>query len=254
MYYLHKIAPFFVLPLGVTLILIIVGLITRRRTLVCAGAVLLWISATPAVSGWVFRAVEGHSERVAAHEAPPADAIVVLSIGRVTAPGRAAVSEWGDPDRFFGGVELFNAGKAPLLVFTGGTSPLAPTGPAEGEVLLQFAVSSGVPTERVVSTGRVMNTADEAAAVARLLSHKGPTRQRILLVTSAFHMDRARHLFERAGFVVYPFPVDFGVSAGEPFNLLRLVPSASALDRTQRAVREVYGRLYYKLLAMLSID
>jgi hypothetical protein len=28
--------------------------------------------------------------------------------------------EWGDPDRFFGGIALFKAGKAQKLVFTGG--------------------------------------------------------------------------------------------------------------------------------------
>jgi hypothetical protein len=59
----------------------------------------------------------------AAVDASEADAIVVLSEGRVVVPGKAAVSEWSDADRFFGGVELFRAGKSPLLVFTGGAAP-----------------------------------------------------------------------------------------------------------------------------------
>jgi hypothetical protein len=49
--------------------------------------------------------------------------VSVLSEGRLVAPGNAAVSEWKDADRFFGGVELFKAGKSPLLVFTGGAAP-----------------------------------------------------------------------------------------------------------------------------------
>jgi hypothetical protein len=51
---------------------------------------------------------------------PEADAIVILSGGRVPAPGDPPLSEWRDADRFFGGIDLYRAGRAPLLIFTGG--------------------------------------------------------------------------------------------------------------------------------------
>ena len=72
----------------------------------------------PLVSGSLMRAIEGRADRIPASDAPIADAIVVLSGYRIIAPGRAAISEWTDPDRFFCGVELFKAEKSPLLVFT----------------------------------------------------------------------------------------------------------------------------------------
>ena len=37
--------------------------------------------------------------------------------------GDSSCIEWGDPDRFFGGLALFKAGKAQKLVFTGGKMP-----------------------------------------------------------------------------------------------------------------------------------
>jgi hypothetical protein len=37
--------------------------------------------------------------------------------------GDSTYLEWGDPDRFFGGIALFKAGKAQKLVFTGGKMP-----------------------------------------------------------------------------------------------------------------------------------
>ncbi len=49
------------------------------------------------------------------------------------APGVAAMSEWNDGDRFWGGIALYQAGKAPLLVFTGGWSPGQPNAKPEGE-------------------------------------------------------------------------------------------------------------------------
>ena len=186
-----------------------------------------------------------------AADAFEADAIVVLSEGRVVAPGKAAVSEWNDADRFFGGVELFKAGKSPLLVFTGGAAPWEPNAAPEGDVLAGYAKGMGVPDGQIVKTPRVTNTAEEALAVATLLRGRlsGPTWRggppRVLLVTSAFHMPRARRLFERAGMSVIPFPVDFKVSAGRTVSVLDFLPTAAALQETELAMREGYGRLFY---------
>ena len=117
--YFLKILPVFLLPLGITLLLVLAGLLLRRRAIIWIGLAVLCLSSTPVVSHFMARSVEGWTERSQAIDAPRADAIVVLSSGRVVAPGAAAVSEWGDANRFYGGVELFQAGRAPLLIFTG---------------------------------------------------------------------------------------------------------------------------------------
>ena len=57
----------------------------------------------------------------------------------------------------------------------------------------------------------MVNTDEEAVAMLRLLErsqNKPASSPRILLVTSAFHMQPAQRLFERQGVVVEPFPVD----------------------------------------------
>ena len=250
MIYLHKILPIFFLPVGVTLVLVLAGLWSRRRVLIWTGVAVLWLASTPLLSALMVRAVEGWAERGQARDASEADAIIVLSGGRVVAPGKAAISEWGDADRYFGGMELLRAGKAPLLVFTGGWVPWEPEAAPEGEVLARYARAMGVPSDKVVTTGPVTNTAEEARAVATLLRGRRPgtadrgAPPRVLLVTSAFHMSRARRLFERAGLTVLPFPVDFQVSAGGGVTVMDLLPSASALRQTELAWREMYGRLF----------
>lgn len=209
---LRQILPLFVLPVGLMLLLVLAGLCFRRRGPIWAGLVLLWLSSTPLVSRTLTRASEGWAERVPAAEAGNADAIVVLSGGRTVAPGRAAVSEWRDPDRFFGGLELYRAGKAPLLVFTGGWVPGEPSPTLEGEILAGYARAMGVSADSVVTTGRVSNTAEEATEVAALLRGRRSTTPAagrspsVLLVTSAFDMLRARRLFERAGVDGHPLP------------------------------------------------
>lgn len=256
--YIHKILPVFLLPVGCTLILVVVGLLSRRRSFIWFGLALFWLNSTPLVSDYLVRPAESWAERRLAIEAPRVDAIVVLSGGRVVAPGVAAVSEWADANRFFGGIELFRANKAPLLIFTGGRVPWEPKVKPEGEILIEYAKDLGVPARNMLITGAVVNTAEEADAVAALLLERSfPDAGRrelphVLLVTSAIHMVRAQGLFERAGLKVTPFPVDFHVSDGSEFGVLDLLPSAGALSQTEQAWREVYGRAYYGIRDLMK--
>ena len=117
--------------------------------------------------------------------------------------GDSTYVEWGDPDRFFGRIALFKAGKAQKLVFTGGKMPWDKTKKTEGEVLKEYAISNGIPAEKIFVTKDVENTADEAVALKELIS---PSK-RIILVTSAYHMCRAQSLFEKQGFSVIPYKI-----------------------------------------------
>ncbi len=167
--YLHKILPVLALPTGLILLLLLAGLLLRRRGLIWTALVLFWVCSTPLASDFLARALENGAERIEATSMPTADAIVVLSEGRVVAPGAAAISEWTDGDRFWGGIALYQAGKAPMLVFTGGWSPWEPNAKPEGEVLISYAKALGVPSKAMRTTGLVVNTDEEAQAVTTLL-------------------------------------------------------------------------------------
>ena len=252
MIYLHKLLPVFLLPTGLTILLVATGLLLNRKKLIASGLIFLWICSTYAFSDQLMSWVESPFQRISASEVEPADAVVVLSGGRVVAPGPLAISEWTDADRFYGGVELFKAGKALWLVFTGGWAPWEPNAKPEGEVLKIYAEQLGVPHKQILISGVAQNTAEEAVAVKEVLNQKNGEQQKqmkILLVTSAFHMQRSKKLFERAGFEVEPFAVDFQVNAAREFSVLELLPKASALKKTETALLELYGRSYYALIA-----
>lgn len=248
MSFLHRFLPFLLQPLTISLVLVLF----RRRTSVWAAVLLLWVSSAPVVAGLLAQVAEGSAERVLAIEAPAADAIVVLSAGRTVAPGRAAISEWEDADRFFGGVELFLAGRAPLLVFTGARPNGPPGVPLEGDTLAVYANGFGVPKDRIATTGAVVNTQEEADRVSALLRGRLADPIRVLLVTSAFHMPRARRLFERAGLAIVPFPVDFQQVAGSSLGLMDFLPSATGLQKTHAMLHELYGRLFYRVAGLTT--
>lgn len=248
MIYVHKFLPMFVLPLGITFILFLAGAVLRRRFLCWCAMVVLWVTAMPVTGDFVMRAAEGWEVRRIAGEMPKADAIVVLSGGLILAPGNPPVSELQNVNRFLGGIELYRAGRAPLLVFTGGRVPWRPLAEPEGQIMIASAVDLGIPKEHMLTTDKVVNTAEEAAAVTALLESLVSVSEppRILLVTSAYHMRRSLLLFRRHNLEVIPFPVDFQVSHGKERTFLDYLPRAEGLRNTERAFREFYGYWYYR--------
>jgi len=253
MFLLSKLLPLLLLPLGVAIVLLVCGAVRGSRWPGISALAVLWIFATPLTAEVLWRWLERpHLRRtaVAVLQQVRPEAVVVLGTGRHPAPGPARASEWIDADRFFAGIEAFEQlqrqGDPARLIFTGGWWPTQPDLPPEGDVLRQRAIAIGVPAAAVQSTSRVRNTADEARVVAAML----PARSTVMLVTSAFHMPRARKLFERQGLTVLPFAVDFqasGAWAGHPLrDPLNYVPSVDGLWRSSRALREAIGRTIYR--------
>ena len=247
MIYLNKILPIIFLPIGLTMILVGAGLILRRKVLCWTGLVVLLLLSTGFVSGKLMRWVEGVEDRSVIQDVQTADAIVVLS-GMIEERKNASLGEWsGAVDRFEGGVDLIKAGKAPLLIFTGGWVPWIPNARPEAKILAQRAVRLGVPKDKILVTGKAQNTQEEATAVRQVGRNWWVTgsNPRIILVTSASHMRRAEMLFRKSGFEVTPFPVDFDSSDSGGITILSFVPTAQALARSEIAIREIIGFAYY---------
>jgi uncharacterized SAM-binding protein YcdF (DUF218 family) len=224
------------------IIVILIGLIKNKKKLIYIAIGVLYIISTPIFSNNFFKLVEGSEYRKPISAIDSADAIVVLSgMLEINEVGDSTYVEWGDPDRFFGGIALIKAGKAQKLVFTGGKMPWDKAKKTEGEVLKQYAISNGISTEKILVTKDVENTADEAVAVKELIS---PIK-RIILVTSAFHMYRAKRLFENTGFIVYPYKVDYKADRNNKNTIMDFLPSANNLELTETSIREILGRIFY---------
>jgi uncharacterized SAM-binding protein YcdF (DUF218 family) len=251
MIYLHKILPLLLMPIMVVILLIVIGLYKKRNSFIYLAIALLYTLSTPIFSDAFFKLVEGDQSRKSIASIEQADAIVVLSgMLEINEVGDSTYIEWGDPDRFFGGIALFKAVKAKKLVFTGGKMPWDNAKKTEGEVLKEYAISNGIPSEKIFVTKEVENTADESVAVKELIS---PSK-RIILVTSAYHMYRARRLFEKQGLIVIPYRVDFKSLTTDSLTFMDYLPNAESLAKTELGLRELMGRLFYWLKLMINED
>jgi uncharacterized SAM-binding protein YcdF (DUF218 family) len=224
------------------IILILIGLIKNKKKLIYIAIGVLYIISTPIFSNNFFKLVEGSEYRKPISAIDSADAIVVLGgILEINEVGDTTYIEWGDPDRFFGGIALFKAGKAQKLVFTGGKMPWDKAKKTEGEVLKEYAISNGIPYEKIYVTKDVENTANEAVAVKELVS---PSK-RIILVTSAYHIYRAKRLFEKQGFEVIPCKVDYKSARNKEITTIDYFPSIENIKITETGIIEIVGSCYY---------
>ena len=171
-------------------------------------------------------------------------AVVVLNGGVTTKIIKDdIIVDWSDPYRFFAGLNAVQYNKVDKVIFTRGKMPWSASIP-EGEVLKEAAMDFGIPSEKILLTTIVSNTAEEAKAVKSIMQSEGI--ESILLITSSFHMARAELLFRQQNIELETFPVDFK-ALGKRISWLDFFPSASGLNQTSTGIREYIGRAYYSL-------
>ena len=244
MIYLHKLLPLIVSPLGLLISLMLLALLLRRQWPIYWALLILLVCSFPLTARSIWVGLESEYQYQPPTTLPKADAVLVLSgmlRGFETQDGY--VTEWGDPDRFFVGLQLVKLGKADRLIFTRGQMPWS-NSPPEGEILKQKALETGISSDRILLTSIVSNTAEESLAVKDLMAEYGLTK--IILVTSSFHLPRAKLLFDKAGVDTYPYPTDFK-AASRDVTWLHFIPSADAFSDTSNGIREYIGRFYYWL-------
>lgn len=103
-------------------------------------------------------------------------------------------------------VELYEAGIAPLVVFSGGTA--AQDGPSAGQRMAETAVAMLLPPEAALVEGEAQSTLQNALFSLSMV----PGSARIVLVTEAFHLPRSWASFKWAG------ADDIGLVASEPIR------------------------------------
>lgn len=247
MYYLNKIVGAITNPLSLALLSAAVGLAVaargRRRlglTLIGCSVAWLWLWATPIMTLLVGAPLEREflvDGRVPMVETfPAADAIVLLGGGMGADTNFSPYAEMSArADRVWQVARLYRAGKAPKIISTG-FSPQDSTLP----LLKDFGLA-----EESVLFFEARNTEEEAKVVEKLGFKK------ILLVTSAWHMKRARFMFEKYAPTVEIVcaPADFESSskAKNPLALEILLPDIGILALNTATLHEWIGIVGYKV-------
>jgi uncharacterized SAM-binding protein YcdF (DUF218 family) len=277
MYYINKIVGFLVSPIGGAIaggiIAVVYARLGRKRLAKWIGGLTvawLWLWMTPIMT-WVVGVplemeflVDG---RVPAVESfPEADVIVLLGGSMGVETNISSYAEMSaNADRVWQTARLFKAGKASKIIATGDyakdtTLPL----------LKEFGVG-----EEAVSFLDARTTEEEAKGIREMLGRSGgveelgveefgesdsPThppknsstaRPKVLLVTSAWHMKRARLMFEKYApeIEVVCAPADFeNMIMAEKMPLFKmLLPDPNVFMLNSVAFHEWVGLVGYKV-------
>ncbi|MBK5914657.1 YdcF family protein [Rhodocyclus purpureus] len=240
-----KIAIALISPLGSALVLGALALLLafgrRRRWALRAGVLALlwlWVWSLPVVSHSLRGALEAAYPEIEIAALPTAPAIVVLG-GAVSPPERAdGVPDLNEAaDRVWHAARLYHAGKARLLLLSGGSNREV-SATSEADAMRVLLRDLGVADADMLLEEDSRNTRQNARFSAELLRARGIDR--ILLVTSALHMQRAVRLFAAEGLTVIPAPIDH--EARTRFTAVDWLPSTDALDGSVRAMKELVGR------------
>ena len=103
-----------------------------------------------------------------------------------------------------------------------------------------------VPIDTLGDSG---NTYGESQAVRKLMDEHGWSK--IFLVTTAWHMPRARAVFESSGVEVIPVGCDFG---SIPKGKLKFFPKRGRLELLRVFLQEKVGWMYYRSKGWIRLE
>jgi len=257
--FLSKLLPLFLYPTGLITLLILLTLLTwkKRRfslALLITAFILLMVAGNKYTASLLARSLEWKYPPLT--QGVQGDVIVVLGGGTdpMVAP-RQMVEANSAVDRVLYGARLYKQGAAPVVLLSGGDIDFldsAPSTPAEDMATMMETLD--VPRADLIIQDQSMNTYEDALFSCEIIKARG--YDRILLVTSAFHMPRSVALFESQGCPVVPAPVDYSITEASWQRLshptieefaINLLPSYTNISTVTRIMKEYFGMLYYRL-------
>ncbi|MGA8146840.1 MAG: YdcF family protein [Gallionellaceae bacterium] len=204
--------------------------------------VVFYLLCTGIGANLLVRPLENLTAPLASSSDAHAQAIVVLAAGRL----EHAV-EYGGKDipdyialaRLRYAAKLQHETGLPILV-SGGNVAQDGTGASKADAMASALREDFATPVRWIE-GTSANTAENARFSSKILRQNGV--HRILLVTDAMHMPRAKMVFSRTGLDVVVAPtMFFGARSNGPFAFL---PSAEGFRRSYYAIYEWLGLVWY---------
>ncbi|MBI3583018.1 MAG: YdcF family protein [Nitrospinae bacterium] len=245
-------------PIVGILLLLITGILLtrdlRRQKLFKSGwyllalgiSILFLLSISPVSDGLVYF-LESQYQPPSKEAISKADIIVILNGGVSPSGGfrKKPEASGATYSRVFNGVEIFKQCNAKILALSGIGDQKDIEGTAN--VMKDFAISLGVPADKIIVEPKSRNTFEHTVELAKLFP---PTKDlKIGIVTSALHMPRSVQLFQKKfpPDAIIPLPVGYIYSPLE-YEIESLIPSSHTLSKSSYAIHELLGMIWYKYL------
>ena len=206
---------------------------------------LIYLLSIPAVSDFIIKPLEYAYPQPAVSELKDTQAIVILAGGSYDGvpdfDGTGQNSE-STTTRLAAGLRLHRVLHLPMVLSGGRLFDDAVT---EASTEYRFLRACGVEERYLIKEDRSRNTAENAKFVKPIYQQQ--EFNKVILVTSAFHMPRSVALFHREGMQVIPYPTDYRTDKTLRFNAFAFTPSADCVYHNSLAMKEYLGLLAVKM-------
>ena len=153
-------------------------------------------------------------------------------------------------DRILQAVDLYRKDKVEKILISGGSGSITYSELKEGEILKDFLANLGLDKNDIIAESKSKNTYENAIYSAKLLS-KTNNKPKILLVTSAYHLRRAKACFDKINIPTTPFATD-RYSGPRKFTFDHLiVPNVEVLQSWSVLFHEIIGYLTYYIVGYI---
>lgn len=251
-----KLVGGFFTPLPIVFLLLSYGIYQlykgkSRQGLLCslAGLSLLLVTSMPIVGGAVLRQYEFAYEKLNIQDLKKEpEYIVVLGCWHSSDEQLPLVAKIHQCSlaRIVQGVQFWHKFPNSKLVFSGFSGKAGK--PSHPEVNAQLAMDLGVPESQIILSIGNKDTAEEARVLSKTLAESP-----FILITSASHIPRSVRLFKAQGLSPIPSPAEY-LSGHGSFSWQVLVPRASAIEQTERAMYEFLGNAWISIKLFFQSD
>jgi uncharacterized SAM-binding protein YcdF (DUF218 family) len=221
---------------------------TRRRRRICgaAGLLVLFVASSPPIANWFLWQLE-HSARPTFRPDVTYDAVILLGgVVEEQATASSGQPSYNDNvERVVMTHKLLKDGNARVAIISGASSSPAFAAYGDSVVLAHQLEDWGIAKERIIGEDKAVNTRENALFTKKIARDRGLSR--VLVVTSAFHMPRAAECFAAVDMDVDTLSVDYRADPPGYPGLGKFLPRAHSLGITASVVRELFGRLVYRV-------
>ena len=236
---LSKILLFLIKPIVWIFVLLIFAIASkqskqRKRYLICI-LIIFFFFSNGFIVGKIINSYEADYPRAAKFDV----GIVLGGFSDLNKRNNEIAFNWAG-DRLFQAIALYKKGQIKQILLSGGSANLIDRKIKEADLVIQYLKLIGIPDSAILIENQSRNTIENARYSLALIAKNNP-KAKILVITSAWHIPRAKLIFDKqAKQKIEYYPTNF--SGDTEFDLSDIIiPNASALGVWEMLFKEWIG-------------
>jgi len=238
---LSKILLFLIKPIIWVFVLLILALLTRRpqkrRKYLILSLVFFFFFSNGFIVGKIINSYEASYPKTQQY-----DVGIVLGGFSGLNKRNNEIAFNGASDRLFQAIALYKKGTVKQILLSSGSANLINKEVKEADLALKYLKLIGIPDSAILIENQSRNTLENARYSLAQIAKRNP-QAKVLVITSAWHIPRAKLIFDRqTKHKIEYYPTNFaGNTAFELGDFI--IPSTSALGAWELLFKEWIGLL-----------